>query len=209
MVADVTQRTPKELLAPRLADGLTPPTNRWYSGLVFGDKPEPVFPLPLGFALTGDGFAFGLPRVSAGPSTIAGGFVADVTVGLGAARSVVSSNDASVVVLDNLGADGKLIGRTTIAQGSPFVSFVAATDMTLTIPESFSPAGEGWAVATIGGVRYALAADGVDGGKVTVGRGARGRLLAGARGSRPGGAARSHRPGDRVEPRITSLRAKG
>ena len=28
----------------RLAEGLVPPTNRWFSGLVFGDQPQPVFP---------------------------------------------------------------------------------------------------------------------------------------------------------------------
>ncbi len=171
LVAGVTQRTPKELPAPRLAEGLTPPTNRWYSGLVFGDQPEPVFPLPLGFALTADGFAFGLPRVTAGPSTISGGFVADVSVGLGAARSMVSSSDASVVVLDSFAADGGLIGHTTIAQGSPFVSFVAAADTTLTIPAGFTPAGDGIAVATIGGVRYALSAGQVDGDRVVLNQG--------------------------------------
>jgi hypothetical protein len=171
LVGAVTQRTLKKLDAPRLAEGLTPPTNRWYSGLVFGDKPQPVFPLPLAFALTGEGFAFGLPRVTAGESTIAGGFVADVTVGLGADRSLVSSSDASVVVLDNLDGSGKLLGRTTIAQGSPFVSFTAATDTTVTIPAGFTSAGDGLAVATIGGVRYALKAAGVDGGKVKVASG--------------------------------------
>ena len=30
-VDDVVHRTPKELSAPRLASGLTPPTNRWLS----------------------------------------------------------------------------------------------------------------------------------------------------------------------------------
>ena len=172
LVAGMPQRTPKELPVARLADGLTPPTNRWYSGLVFGKVPNPVFPLPLGFGLTGDGFAFGMPRVTAGENTIAGGFVADVTVGLGAASSVVSSSDPSVVVMDNLGADGKLLGRTTIAQGSPFVSFVAATDTTVTVPDGFTPAGKDLAVATIAGIRYALAGAEPNGNKVTVASGA-------------------------------------
>ena len=74
-VDDVVHRTPKELSAPRLASGLTPPTNRWYSGLVFGATPQPVFPLPLSFALTEDGFSFGLPTVTATENTIAGGHV--------------------------------------------------------------------------------------------------------------------------------------
>ena len=103
-VDDVVHRTPKELSAPRLASGLTPPTNRWYSGLVFGATPQPVFPLPLSFALTEDGFSFGLPTVTATENTIAGGHVPEVTVGVGATSAVVTSDDPSVVALDNLDA---------------------------------------------------------------------------------------------------------
>jgi endoglucanase Acf2 len=157
LVGALPQRTPKQLSAPRLADGLTPPTNRWYSGLVFGDQPQPVFPLPLGFGLTADGFALGLPQVNATADTIAGGFTPAVTVGLGAKSAVVTSDDPSVVVLENRDADGRAIGRTTLAQGSPFVSWVAAKEATVTLPEGFSPAGDGLLVATLDGTRYALA----------------------------------------------------
>ncbi len=157
LVAALPQRTPKQLSAPRLAEGLTAPTNRWYSGLVFGDQPQPVFPLPLGFGLTADGFALGLPQVTATADTIAGGFTPAVSVGLGAKRAVVTSDDPSVVVLENRDADGRAIGRTTLAQGSPFVSWVAAKATTVTVPEGFAPAGDGLRVATFGGTRYALA----------------------------------------------------
>ena len=45
--AALVQRTPKELPTQRLAKDVVPPTNRWYSGLAFGPKAQPVFPLPL------------------------------------------------------------------------------------------------------------------------------------------------------------------
>jgi hypothetical protein len=172
LVQAMVQRTPKKLDAQRLADGLVPPTNRWYSGLVFGTQPQPVFPLPLGFALTGDGFAFGLPKVTASADTIAGGYVADVAVGVGAARPVVATSDPSVVGIDNLSADGARLGRTTIAQGSPFVSWVAAKAATVTIPAGFAASGD-VQVATINGTRYALATSHaqVDGTSVTVDEG--------------------------------------
>ncbi|MCA0252697.1 MAG: 1,3-beta-glucanase [Actinobacteria bacterium] len=157
LVDGLTQRTVKELPATRLAAGLTPPTNRWYSGLVFGDEPQPVFPLPLSFALTPDGFGLGLPVVTATADTIAGGYVADVVVGVGAERALVSSDDPSVVVIDQVDGQGSLIGQTTIAQGSPFVTWSAARAATLTIPEGFEPAGDGLYVATLGTARYALA----------------------------------------------------
>lgn len=156
LVEGIVQRTPKELPTTRLATGLTPPTNRWYSGLVFGD-PQPVFPLPLSFALTPDGFGFGLPAVTATPDTIAGGYLADVTVGVGAEQAVVSSDDPSVVVVDNLAADGSLIGQTTIAQGSPFVTWSAARATTLSLPAGFEPSGDGLYVASLGATRYAVA----------------------------------------------------
>ena len=63
-VDGVVHKTIKELPAKRLAEGLVPPTNRWFSGLVFGAKPQPVFPLPLSFGLTDSGFAFGQPVVT-------------------------------------------------------------------------------------------------------------------------------------------------
>ena len=170
LVAELPQRTPRHLVAPRLADGLVPPTNRWYSGLVFGADPQPVFPLPLSFALAGDGFGFGLPTVTATADTIAGGHAADVVVGAGADRAVVATSDPSVVGIDLFAADGSTLGRVTIAQGSPFVSWRAAKPGRLRVPEGFAPAGDGLLVATIDGTRYALATSGaqVDGTSVAV-----------------------------------------
>ena len=52
LVAGMVHETVKELPPARLAAGLVPPTNRWFSGLVFGEEPQPVFPLPLSFGLT-------------------------------------------------------------------------------------------------------------------------------------------------------------
>jgi endo-1,3(4)-beta-glucanase len=71
-VSDAIADLPQESVAPmpttRLAEGLIPPTNRWFSGLVFGDAPQPVFPLPLAFSLTGAGFDFGVPTFRAVPT---------------------------------------------------------------------------------------------------------------------------------------------
>ncbi|MFZ2750654.1 MAG: hypothetical protein WAZ15_10180, partial [Propioniciclava sp.] len=49
LVEAMPKRSVGDLAATRLAPGLTPPTNRWFSGLVFGEQAQPVFPLPLGF----------------------------------------------------------------------------------------------------------------------------------------------------------------
>ena len=64
LLADIVKKTPKELPITRLADGLIPPTKRWFSGLAFGEEALPVFPIPLSFGLTDVGFAFGLPTMT-------------------------------------------------------------------------------------------------------------------------------------------------
>ncbi|MCB0911787.1 MAG: hypothetical protein KDB60_09250 [Propionibacteriaceae bacterium] len=153
----ISQVAAKPLDAARLGDGLTPPTNRWYSGLVFGATPQPVFPLPLSFGLTDDGFAFGLPTVTVGADTISGGYAPVVGVGLGAETSVVTSDDPSVVVLENRDADAAVIGHTTIAQGWPFVAWTASRATSITVPAGFAPAGDGLWVAQLGATRYAMA----------------------------------------------------
>ena len=64
-LAGITKQNVAKIAPTRLADGLVPPTNRWFTGLVYGDQPQPVFPMPLSAALTDTGFAIGLPTVRA------------------------------------------------------------------------------------------------------------------------------------------------
>lgn len=165
LVAAVPHRSVAPPPTMRLARGLIPPTNRWYSGLVFGTAPQPVFPLPISFGLTATGFAFGLPTVSAHPNVIAGGYDPQVSVDAGAANAVVTGYDDVSVTLEYRSASGSAIGRTTLAEGSPLVGFTAEADapvrLALSVPftpaDGSSPAGD-LATATIGGTLYALLA---------------------------------------------------
>ncbi len=159
-VAALPQRSVSPKPAMRLASGLIPPTNRWYSGLVFGEKPQPVFPLPLSFGLTASGFAFGLPQVTASAKTIMGGYTPQVQVDAGAAGATVTAYDDVSVTLEYHTASGGQIGHTTIAEGSPLVGFTADSAVTLAssvafTPTSGSPAGRTLAVTPIGGRQYA------------------------------------------------------
>ncbi|QYF72204.1 glycosyl hydrolase [Cryobacterium sp. PAMC25264] len=167
LVNAVPQQTVKTLPTARLADGLIPPTNRWFSGLVFGDPSMPVFPLPLSFQLTDTGFAFGLPAVSAEPAVIMGGFAGQIRVRVGAEdtaleQRVTAYDEASVTIGQFV--DGALVGRTVIAEGSPFVSFTATTDVALALPTAFSGAdtgsGDGAWSAEIAGDTYGLVTGG-------------------------------------------------
>ena len=149
--------------ATRLATGLIPPTNRWFSGLVFGAKPQPVFPFPLSFALTASGFAFGMPSVTANPTVIAGGYAPQVALDAGAAGATVTAYDDVSVTLEFHTTSGARIGHTTIAEGSPLVGFTADSPVTLTSSVVFEPRGavtadRSLAVASIGGRQYAALA---------------------------------------------------
>lgn len=147
----------------RLATGLVPPSNRWYSGLVFGDKPQPVFPLPLSFALTTTGFDVGLPQPKAQPAVIAAPHVPAVTVDAGAASAQVVAADPVSVTVALLDGGGARVGRVALAEGSPFVSFTAdrATSLAVAVTGGggFRP-GQPAATAVVDGTTWGLVAPG-------------------------------------------------
>jgi endo-1,3(4)-beta-glucanase len=104
VVGPLVEQVPEVALAPlpalRLADGLTPPTNRWFSGLVFGDEPQPVFPLPLAFSIDDTSFGAGLPQIVTSATNIIGSSQQDVSVEVAkAASTVVSAYDVASVTL--------------------------------------------------------------------------------------------------------------
>ncbi|OZB47855.1 MAG: hypothetical protein B7X40_08455, partial [Cellulomonas sp. 14-74-6] len=146
--------------APRLAPGIVPPSNRWYSGLVFGAQPQPVFPLPLSFALAGGGFQLGAPRPVATARTIAGPHVPAVTVDVGAASSQVIAADPVSVTVALLDGGGARLGHVVLAEGSPFASFTADRQTTFGAGAGFA-AGTGPApTVTVGDTTWALAVPG-------------------------------------------------
>ncbi len=130
--AALVQRTPKELPTQRLAKDVVPPTNRWYSGLVFGPKAQPVFPLPLGFVLRDNGFAFGVPRIESGAKGVVGSAPTDVSVTVEGVKSgVVTRTDDLSVTVELRDASGTALARVTIAQGTPSVTLEAVASARL------------------------------------------------------------------------------
>src|SRR5690606_33353115 len=154
----MVQRSAKALPTMRLADGLTPPTNQWFSGLVFGEQPQPVFPMPLSFELTGNGFAFGLPEVATGADVITAGRAPVLPIVTDATEAQVTDYDVSTVTIAQGAGDGTL-GHIVIAQGSPVVSYTAEQDHDVTLPEGFEPAGNDVWTAKLGDSSYAMTGD--------------------------------------------------
>jgi endoglucanase Acf2 len=146
--------------AARLAKGLIPPTNRWFSGLVFGNSPNPVFPLPLSFGLTPSGFAFGVPAVTTSANTITGEYAPSVTVDDSSTSAQISAYDEASVTIAQRAADGSAVGSIVIAEGSPIVTYTAARATTLRLGQAYEAHGTGLLVATIDGFSYGLLTQG-------------------------------------------------
>jgi len=168
LVASVPHQAVAKLDPVRLADGVVPPTNRWYSGLVFGDQPQPVFAEPLSFALTSSGFTIGLPQPTVSAQTIAAPHVPAVTVDVGAASARISAADPVSVTLELLDDSGSVLGHVVLAEGSPFVSFTAAKDVDVRTEGSLSATPDG--PATAAGDRWALVGPGYDAGATSLGK---------------------------------------
>ena len=166
LIDDLGGQSTGKPVAARLADGLIPPTNRWFSGLVFGDAPLPVFPLPLSFQIDSAGFSFGVPEVVTTPNTITAGSAPSVTVDAGAASSEISPYDEASVTVDLLDDAGDTLGAVTIAEGSPLVTFVAENDIELRLGSEFTasdvrgPGDSALWTSEIAGKDYALSTEG-------------------------------------------------
>ena len=174
LTAAFTQAPDGKVDTVRLADGLVPPSNRWYSGLVFGPEPMAVFPLPASFALTTSGFTVGLPDPVTSAKAVVGPHVPAVTVDVGAASAQVVAADPVSVTTRLLDASGGALGDVTVAAGSPFVSFTAAQDVEVGTGDGFGALDEGVATTEVAGTTWALAtSDGaLDGGTLTLPGGA-------------------------------------
>ncbi|WP_051208810.1 glycosyl hydrolase [Propionicicella superfundia] len=150
----------KDLDAARLASGLVPPTNRWFSGLVFGATAQPVFPLPLSFGLTPNGFAFGVPDVVTSEKTIMGGYRPSVQVTVpGLATWQVTAYDELSVTL-TARSDTGVLGTLVIAEGSPLVTYTAAAGQTLGVAPAFAQSGGVWRAEAEGRAYAAVARNG-------------------------------------------------
>ena len=156
-VEALPQRSIGTAPAMRLAPGLVPPTNRWFSGLVFPPEPQPVFPLPLSVALKPTGLTVGVPAVRATDKTVFGSHTPALDVPIAAASLQVAAYDDLTVTVAYLDRGGAERGRVVLTRGSPFVRYTAAVAQTLTVGPQ--PLGRDGTVQIRGGT-YGVATDG-------------------------------------------------
>ncbi len=187
LVKALPTRSPGTLPMTRLAPGLTPPTNRWFSGLVFGDQPQPVFPMPLGFALLENGMEIWLPQVSATERAILGQRTAGLRLTTpGPVTAMVTGFDVASVVIELRDSTGASVVAVRLVQGVPGVTLTAlrATSLLAHVPWATSAAG---AVATVGSSTFGLSGGQVDGQSVRLGAGQQAVVFAAPPGVDPAG----------------------
>jgi hypothetical protein len=157
----------------RLADGLVPPTNRWFSGLVFGPQPLPVFPSPISYTPTASGFSGGLPTVTATANGITGPAVAQFGLDVGATGMRVSAYEQVSVTIAHT-ARGAVVGHSTIAEGSPSIGYTAAAAQTVSPTSPVTRTSRTTGTATAAGQEWAVVVDGgsiaASGGSITLER---------------------------------------
>jgi endo-1,3(4)-beta-glucanase len=115
----------------RLAPGVLPPTNRWFTALALGGEPRPVYPRPVSVALARDGFSLDVPPVTTRADAISATHRGTLQVPLGTDGSRVTAYDDASVTVELHDADGAAVAGLVLAQGSPLVSLTAATDLTV------------------------------------------------------------------------------
>ncbi len=171
LLASLPKHTNSTIDLAHVAKGLVPPTNHWFSGIALNKDPKAVFPLPLSFKPSGSNFSFGLPIVTATTNTITGGYNPAVVSGLDADRYLVSRYDSLSVTLQyqKAGAD---VGKLTVAEGTPFLSYEADRPQKLALP-GFTAQSGGVYVKTIAKQQYAFVAPKVayDGGSLQLQKG--------------------------------------
>lgn len=146
------ERAVNNLGQMRLADGVVPPTNRWYSSLAFGTGGLPVYPKPLSVTPVEGGFSLGLTTPLASADAIVTTARNDVTVTFeGATDLGVVSHADSVSVALTIGP-----ATVTMAQGWPAVGITADETLTADLSLPFTPAADGLGVATVDGRTYGV-----------------------------------------------------
>lgn len=116
-----------------LRAGLTPPTNKWFSGIALQKTPQTIFPTPLQFTPTENSFTFDLPNVTTNASNIvsASRQPLQITVKGAVKYQVVRYDELSV---DMTFSDARhALGTVTLTAGVPYIYFRGEDDVTLTL----------------------------------------------------------------------------
>lgn len=136
-LASLPTRSTSNIDKTHLASDLKPPTNKWFSGLALQADSKPVFPSPLSFKASNNGYEIGLPKVATSEKLISAPHIPVLKI------EIESADNFKVTRYDELSLDityyagQQSLGYATITAGSPLVFFTATNpDTVLTVSRS-------------------------------------------------------------------------
>ena len=141
-----------------VAEGVLPPTNRWYSSLAYADLPAKAYPSPVAVTVDAGSLSITLPTIVASDKVIS----AQTNPGVGltvegaSERPLVTINDPAWTSLAYTGADGGTLATATLAQGWPAVGLVAKAGLTVTLDTAVDWSSETLGTADVGEVTYVV-----------------------------------------------------
>ncbi len=109
----------------RLKAGLLPPTNKWFSSVVFSRDPQPVFAYPLSYKPGEEVIGIGLPAVRPTEQAVFASHTDDILVSHDAVGYELVRYDGISMTLAYKDEAGEALFETTLVQGSPYVFFKA------------------------------------------------------------------------------------
>lgn len=151
------QKSPSTIDLSHLADNLTPPTNKWFSGFALQSEPKPGYSYPNSYRPLETGFEMGLPTVSATDDSINGPHRADVVVTIERATYYkLTRYDELTVDISYFDTDNQKLATLTIGSGLPYAFLTATKSIKLTTNLAGLKVDNDLATATVADKTYAL-----------------------------------------------------
>ena len=143
--------------ALRLQSGLIPPTNKWFSSLVFAPRSWPVYAHPLSMRPAGNAIELDYPLVTAGENSIFAPHRPTIRIGFQYDEYKVSAYDHLSVELAFV-QNGTEILHLKVTQGSPFAFITANSNLALTIAYDgeAKAVDAGYSVISAGGRKFGV-----------------------------------------------------
>lgn len=119
-----------------VAKGLVPPTNRWFSGLVFNNPQQTVYSYPLAYKPVATGFVVSRPKIITSADSINSPFTPDITVASSAilTQTVTAYDDLTITLELKSGAID--VAKVHLTEGSPFTFVNLAKNQSLSLTSS-------------------------------------------------------------------------
>lgn len=158
-----------------VAEGVLPPTNRWYSALAYADLPAKVHPSPVAITVDTGSLTIASTRIAASERLIAAQPETGVTVTIEGSqeRPLVSVNDPVWTALEYTNAEGAALATATLAQGWPAFGLVASGPVTLALDSTVRWQSDTVGTAKVEGTTYVvvLSSGTTDGDSVSLDQG--------------------------------------